>query len=880
MKTSVIKVHDMLSVLSVLEVEERIGEVPGVESVTVNHAAGSATVRYDETRLEVADIKSLVRQRGYKSAGESEPEPVSEPGPEPAHGAGAPSPQAGPASVSTPENAAPKASTAEPAAAPGPVASAGDGQQDKALPAAPPSTAIAAAPKSSPAAPAPAPTPPAPKPASAAASWIRSIFSRKTTKPAEPKPSAAATPASAAPAQPQSKSLHNQSAGEVLAQPGSAATGVPELPPVETTSEHSPASGSEKRMKPTPIQEPPPARSWYTLAGLWQRKTMVIAALTVAAILLYLGLRFGFHATPGTYQIPLLVMLVLGGLPLLYDLLRKLLKREFGSDLLGGISVVTSVLLGEYLAGSIIVLMLAGGEALESYALRRASSVLAALAKRMPSIAHRKRELEIVDVALVDIAVGDNLVIYPHEICPADGEVTEGHGTMDESYLTGEPFQITKTSGSAVISGAVNGETALTIRTTQLAADSRYSKIMEVMRESESKRPQLQRLGDRLGAIYTPVALAVAVLAWVISGESIRFLAVLVIATPCPLLLAIPIAIIGSISLCARRAIIVKSPVVLEQIAGCRTAIFDKTGTLTYGEPKLTEQLIAQGFEQKEVLTLVASLERYSKHPLARAILAAAKEAGIVLPEATEVGEAPGQGLRGTVSGRQVRITSRTKLVAQNIAGADQLPPVAGGLECLVVIDQRYAAALRFRDAPRADSRPFVSHLGPKHHFARVMLVSGDRESEVRYLAEQVGITEVHAEKSPEEKLVIVREETSKAKTLYVGDGINDAPAMMAATVGMAIGQNSDVTAEAAGVVIMDNSLTKVDEFMHISRRMRIIALQSAVGGMALSVVGMAFAATGHLSPVSGAIIQEVIDVLAMLNALRAAFPPKVIHDL
>ena len=355
---------------------------------------------------------------------------------------------------------------------------------------------------------------------------------------------------------------------------------------------------------------------------------------------------------------------------------------------------------------------------------------------------------------------------------------------------------------------------------------------------------------------------------------------VLVIATPCPLLLAIPIAIIGSISLCARRAIIVKSPVVLEQIAGCRTAIFDKTGTLTYGEPKLTEQLIAPGFDQKEVLTLVASLERYSKHPLARAIQAAATQAGIQLPEATEVGEQPGQRLRGKVSGHQLQITSRNKLTAAGAVSADQLPPLAGGLECMVVIDGRYAAAFRFRDAPRAESRSFINHLGPKHQFERVMLVSGDRESEVHYLAEQVGITEIHAEQSPERKLELVRAETIKAKTLYVGDGINDAPAMMAATVGMAIGQNSDVTAEAAGVVIMDNSLKKVDEFMHISRRMRIIALQSAVGGIALSVIGMVFAATGNLSPVSGAIAQEVIDVLAVLNALRAALPPKVISDL
>jgi heavy metal translocating P-type ATPase len=608
-------------------------------------------------------------------------------------------------------------------------------------------------------------------------------------------------------------------------------------------------------------------------------KSAVIAALSLAAIVAHLVLRFGVHAAAGIQLAPLLFALALGS-PLLYDLLRKLVRREFGSDLLGGISIVTAVVLGEYLAGSIIVLMLSGGEALERYALANASSVLAALARRMPSVAHRQRAADLRDVPLAEIAVGDTLVVYPHETCPADGVVVEGHGVMDEAYLTGEPFQITKTRGSTVISGAINGESALTIRTTARAADSRYAKIMNVMRESEATRPRLRRLGDQLGATYTPVALAVALLAWALSGESIRFLAVLVIATPCPLLLGIPIAIIGSISLCAKRAIIVRNPVVLEQIAGCRTAIFDKTGTLTYGEPVLTEQLCAPGFAQNDVLTLVASLERYSKHPLARAVLAAAMAGALRLPEAAEVSEEPGQGLRGTVSGHQVQITSRGKLSAQAIAGVEQIPPVGGGLECVVAIDGRYAAALRFRDAARSESRAFVQHLGPKHQFQRVMIVSGDRMSEVRYLATQVGITEIRAETSPEEKLAIVRQETKAARTLYVGDGINDAPAMMAATVGMAIGRNSDVTVEAAGVVIMDNSLERVDEFMHISRRMRRIALQSAAGGMALSVVGMIIAAAGYLSPVNGAIAQEVIDVLAVLNALRAALPPSVIHDL
>ena len=636
----------------------------------------------------------------------------------------------------------------------------------------------------------------------------------------------------------------------------------------------------QMQQKPAPTQ--PPASGWLLgwLAAVWRRRTTVIAALAVIAILAHLLMRFGGRAGVGASHVPLLAALVFGGLPLLYDLLRKLLRGEFGSDLLGGISIVTSILLGEYLAGSIIVLMLSGGEALEGYALRRASSVLAALAKRVPSIAHRKRGSQLEDVALLEVAVGDTIEIYPHDICPVDGVVLGGHGVMDESYLTGEPFQIPKTSGSTVISGAINGASALTIRATQRAADSRFAKIMEVMRESEAKRPQMRRLGDRLGAIYTPVAVAVALLAWAMSGESLRFLAVLVIATPCPLLIGIPVAIIGSISLCARRAIIVKSPVALEQIAECRTAIFDKTGTLTYGAPSLTEQLPAPGFASTEVLALVASLERYSKHPLARAILAAAKAGGISLADATEVSEPPGEGLRGIVSGHQVQITSRRRLGPQSVAGCDQLPPAAGGLECVVAIDGRYAAVLRFRDAPRTESASFVRHLGPKHQFARVMIVSGDRESEVRYLAEQVGITEIHAQQSPEEKLALVRQETVKAKTLYVGDGVNDAPAMMAATVGMAIGQNSDVTTEAAGIVVMDNSLEKVDEFMHISRRMRIIALQSAVGGMALSIIGMVVAASGHLNPVNGAITQEVIDVLAVLNALRAALPPKVIHDL
>ena len=610
-----------------------------------------------------------------------------------------------------------------------------------------------------------------------------------------------------------------------------------------------------------------------------ERKVGCIALLSLIAIGIHLALRFWIAGGESVQNIPLFITLAFGGAPLVYDLARKLWRREFGSDLLAGISIVTAALLGEYLAGSIVVLMLSGGAALESYAIQNASSVLKALAKRMPSTAHRKASGSVTDVTLAEIGPGDNLIVFPHEICPVDGVVTDGHGVMDESYLTGEPFRIPKAPGAAVISGAINGDSALTITATKRAVDSRYAKIMEIVRASEQNRPRLRRLGDQLGAIYTPVAVSIALIAWIVSGEAIRFLAVLVVATPCPLLIAIPVAIIGSISLCARRAIIVRNPVVLEQIDRCRTAIFDKTGTLTYGEPSLTELMVAEEHDLKSVLRLAAGLELYSKHPLARAILRAAEERGIRPEPAAEVHEPPGRGLRGVVAGHRVEISSRSKLQAEGIAGLDRAAPRGPGLECLIAIDGKYAATFQFRDAPRAEGVSFIGHLKPKHAFDRVMIVSGDRESEVRYLAEQVGIAEVHAEQSPEQKLAIVRSETERAKTLYVGDGINDAPAMMAATVGMAMGQNSDVTIEAAGAVAMENSLKKIDEFMHISRRMRSIALQSAVGGMALSLVGMMLAAFGLLAPVAGAISQEVIDVLVVLNALRAAVPPKVLTD-
>jgi P-type E1-E2 ATPase len=351
------------------------------------------------------------------------------------------------------------------------------------------------------------------------------------------------------------------------------------------------------------------------------------------------------------------------------------------------------------------------------------------------------------------------------------------------------------------------------------------------------------------------------------------------VATPCPLLIGIPVTIISSISLAARRGIIIKNPAILETIGQCRTAIFDKTGTLTYGRPFLTALIPAANAKEEEIIALIASLERYSKHPLSSAIMKAAEKAAIGFLPVTNIAELPGQGLKGDVAGKRVQITSRKQILAQNPEVETLLPALSGGLECIVLIDDAYAATLQFRDEVRSDSLSFINHLRPNHLFEKVMLVSGDRESEVRYLAEKVGIKDVFFSQSPEQKLEIVRAETKKAKTVFLGDGINDAPSLTAAIIGIAFGQNSDITGEAAGAVILDSSLLKVDELFHIGKRMRKIALQSAVGGMLLSLIGMGFAGYGFLTPVMGAITQEIIDVLAVLNALRAAFPTKTLSD-
>lgn len=604
---------------------------------------------------------------------------------------------------------------------------------------------------------------------------------------------------------------------------------------------------------------------------------MASAGLALVGIALYVALRFGLGMVDGRESWPLLGALVLGGGPQVWAVLRRVLGGRFDADILALVSIVTSVILGEYLAGTIIVLMLAGGTVLEQYATKKASSVLDALAQRMPRTAHRVPS-KVVGEATEDVPVeaiqpGDALMIFPHETCPVDGEVTAGHGSMNEAYLTGEPYLLAKSIGSAVLSGAMNGESALTIKATKPAVDSRYAQIMRVVQETEQNQPAMRRLAERLGAWYTPLALAFAGAAWAWSGDAGRFLAVIVVATPCPLLIGIPVAVIGAISLAAKNGILIRKAASLEDIDRCRVFIFDKTGTLTYGTPSVTEVICGDGFEKDRVLSVVASLERYSRHPLAGALIKAGE--GLPRVEVLAVHEMPGQGLVATVDGMEVEVTGRKRAMGLGLA----LPEEGAGLECVVLMDGKFAALVRFRDAPRQDAPEFVRHLATRHGGSRVVLLSGDRESEVRYLAELAGITEVLFGQSPEEKVRFVKEIAATTPVLYVGDGINDAPALLAATVGIALGDKGEIAVQAADAAILEPSLRRVDQLIHIGRRMRRIALQSAVGGMALSGICMALAAGGYLTPAAGALAQEAIDVAAVLNALRVGIAHSGMSD-
>jgi heavy metal translocating P-type ATPase len=558
--------------------------------------------------------------------------------------------------------------------------------------------------------------------------------------------------------------------------------------------------------------------------------------------------------------------------------LRAARRGNFATDVVASLSIVTAAIIGQPFAGLVIVLMQTGGEALERFAERRASAAVSELEKAAPRIAHLVTGTRgLVDVPVGELNVGDVFLVRPGEMVPCDGMVLSGISEIDASQLTGEAIPVPAREGSSLMSGSLNAHGVLSVRATARAAESQYSKIVELVREAQASKSPLQRLADRYAVWFTPATLAVCVVTflWTQSWNSV--LAVLVVATPCPLILATPVAIIGGINRAARRKIIVRHGAALEMLSDATLAVFDKTGTLTVGKPAVRTVVALPGFMEREVLRYAAAVEQGSSHLLARVITEEAEKRYGPLPEATQHRESPGEGLTGVVEDLEVVVGSRA-FVARHAttASLDSFDAVEGeeaGLRAYVLLSGKPAGIIEYADSLRPELKTFLTTLG-ELGLNRTVLLSGDRAANAAAVGLEAGITEVHGELLPADKAMIVSRFRARGEiVLMVGDGTNDAPALSTADVGVALsGHGGGVTSEAADVVILVDDLSRVAEAVAISRRTMRLARQSIVAGLGLSGVAMIFAAYGLIPPTEGALLQEAIDVAVILNALRTSW--------
>jgi heavy metal translocating P-type ATPase len=563
------------------------------------------------------------------------------------------------------------------------------------------------------------------------------------------------------------------------------------------------------------------------------------------------------------------------GLPLLYRTLRGMLRGRFAADLVAGLAVITAIVLGHPFAGLVIVLMQTGGEALEHYAERRASAAVRALEADAPREAHRLEGERVVDVPAEAVAVGDRILVRPGEMVPCDGLVESGTSQVDVARITGEPVPLRAAPGDTLRSGSLVMEGALVLRVTALSRESLYARIVELVRTAQASKAPLQRLADRYAVWFTPVTLAVATLAYALSGDPDRVLAVLVVATPCPLILATPVAIIGGINRAARRQVIVRHGGALEALATVDTAVFDKTGTLTVGRPEVSEVQAVPPFGEDDVLRLAGTVEQGSGHLLARTLVAAAHHRGLKLGKPAGVTEAAGRGVSGMVGRQRIVVGALTlieELAPEAVAGLHALHDAGPALRAYVTVDGRPAGSVTYADRLRSNAAEVVSRLRALG-LERIALLSGDHAENVAAVAGAVGIDEVAADLLPEDKVRQVRRLTQAGRrVLMVGDGINDAPALSSSTVGLALGAHGGgIVAEAADVVLLVDDLQRVAEAVAIGRRTIRIARQSIGVGLGLSGLAMLVAAAGYIPPTVGALLQEGIDVAVILNALRAS---------
>ena len=574
-----------------------------------------------------------------------------------------------------------------------------------------------------------------------------------------------------------------------------------------------------------------------------------------------------------------MIGLIVTGAPVVWGTLRAAGRGRFATDVVATLSIVGAVILGQPFAGLVIVLMQTGGEALERFAEGRASAAVRALEAAAPRIAHRIAAGRIDDVPVSAVQVGDELLVRPGDLVPCDGVVTEGESEVDTSSLTGEATPVSARAGTVIMSGTLNGFGALRMRTTALAAESQYERIVDLVRTAQASKAPLQRLADRYAIWFTPVTLLVCGLAVWATHDWSRALAILVVATPCPLILATPVAIIGGINRAAKRHIIVRNGGALERLGTAHIAVFDKTGTLTIGKPRLQSIRLADGFARTDVLRWAASVEEGSSHLLGRVIVDGARAAGITIPHATDSLEAPGQGVAATVEGHLLRVGARAFVLPyceRGVLDAAALEQSDATLRAYVEVDGRLAAVIEYADEVRAELPRVLATLRAEG-VSRIVLLSGDHAPIARALAQRVGIEETYGDLLPSDKATFVERLRAEGGTvLMVGDGINDAPALSAADVGIALAAHGGgITAEAADVIILVDSLDRVPDVIAIGTRTIRIALQSIWVGLGLSGIAMLVAAFGGLPPAIGAALQEVIDVAVILNALRSSAEPR-----
>lgn len=564
----------------------------------------------------------------------------------------------------------------------------------------------------------------------------------------------------------------------------------------------------------------------------------------------------------------------------LIGMIRDIMHGHVGLDVLAVVAMVATLAVGEYVASLIIVLMLSGGEALEDYASRRAKKELTALLDRSPQIAHvivRPQDStsdEVRDAAADDVCVGDVLLVRPSEIVPVDGVLLSDSGSFDESSLTGESMPVSRSVGDDVLSGAINGSRAVRIRAVRKSADSQYQQIVALVRDAQESRAPVVRLADRFAIPFTAVSLVIAGAAWGISGDSTRFAEVLVLATPCPLLIAAPVAFLGGLSRAAKAGIIIKGGAVIEQLARARSAAFDKTGTLTRGQPTLVEVRPAVGFDADEVLRLAASAEQYSSHVLAEGIRRAAADRGLEIDAATEAGEVATNGVTALIDGRTV-VVGKPAYIAALAPDTVRAVLEPGHAAAYVAIDGRFAGTLILADDVRPESGAVVAWLRG-NGVERVVMLTGDAQATADSIASEVGITEVHAELLPPEKVHLLAGLRPRP-VLMVGDGVNDAPVLAAADIGIAMGAKGATAAgDAADAVILKDSLAKVVDAVAIGRHTLRVAYTAIWIGIAISITLMLVATTGIIPAVAGALIQELVDLATILYALRALTGPTV----